>query len=118
MMNYSIDKDTRSKKLAFQTPINEADEEEAEEIIGRRMTSVANNSVYVRPEIAHFEDLLIPGSQGLISARLYDSFPGDSSPHAILVYIHGGGWKVGSISSSDHVCRDIANQSGQKVLSI
>jgi hypothetical protein len=57
MMNYSIDKDTRSKKLAFQTPINEADEEEAEEIIGRRMTSVANNSVYVRPEIAHFEDL-------------------------------------------------------------
>ncbi|MDA0349293.1 MAG: alpha/beta hydrolase [Verrucomicrobia bacterium] len=118
LMNYPMEKDVRSKKLAIQAATNEADSEEIDDVIRRRMTSVANNSVYVRPTIAHFEDLLIPGSQGLVSARLYDPSPGDSTPSAVYINIHGGGWKVGSISSSDHVCRDIANQAGQKVISI
>jgi len=118
LMNCSVEKSIQSKIILIRSPESQADTAEAASIAEQRRTSVANNSVYPRPEIEYFEDLLIPGSQGLVSARLYDSRPSDPTNRAILVYIHGGGWRVGSIASSDHVCRDFANQSGQKILSI
>ena len=118
LLNFSLVKDADSEVLKIHSPKSRADADEIAAIKKRRMTSVANNSVYPRPEIAYFEDLLIPGSEGLISARLYNPEPSDTGLKSIFVNIHGGGWQVGSIASSDHVCRDIANQSGQKVLSI
>lgn len=118
LMNYAVEKDAGSEKLMLRTRKNEADAVEAADILGPRMASVANNSVFPRTDIAHFEDLLIPGSQGFLSVRLYDPNPGDSTVRGVYLNIHGGGWRVGSIASSDHVCRDIANQSGHKVLSI
>ncbi len=118
LMNCRVEKNIQSEIIAIRSPKSQADAAEAASIAEQRRTSVANNSVYPRPEIEHFEDLLISGSQGLVSARLYDSRPSDPTNRAILVYIHGGGWRVGSIASSDHVCRDFANQSGQKILSI
>src|SRR5207245_11597004 len=36
----------------------------------------------------------------------------------LLVYVHGGGWVVGSVSTSDAFCRALANRSGCAVLSV
>lgn len=38
-------------------------------------------------------------------------------PEAML-YIHGGGWSLGSIRGHDHVCADIARDTGLRVVSI
>src|SRR5262249_13438270 len=36
----------------------------------------------------------------------------------LLVYFHGGGWVVGSVTLSDNFCRALANASGCAVLSV
>jgi acetyl esterase len=37
-------------------------------------------------------------------------------PHGTVVFLHGGGWVVGSIASHDHVGRRLANASGARVV--
>jgi acetyl esterase len=36
--------------------------------------------------------------------------------HGTIVFLHGGGWVVGSIASHDHVARSLANASGARVV--
>lgn len=50
-----------------------------------------------------------------ISARLYRPRSGRLP---LLVYFHGGGWVVGSVTISDPFCRALANASGCAVLSV
>ena len=118
LMDCSVIKNSSRKSLTITSPETAASAEQLADIYVKRMTSVKNNAVYPRPEIAYFEDLLIPGHEGVLSARLYDPDPADRTTRSLYVNIHGGGYTVGSIASSDHVCRDIANRSGQRVLSI
>jgi acetyl esterase len=47
--------------------------------------------------------------------RLYVPF-GACAP--LLVYVHGGGWTIGSLNGHDAVCRAIADGSGVRVLSV
>ena len=61
---------------------------------------------------------LTPGDEaGSLPARLYVplSAPG-SGP--LLVFFHGGGWAVGSITSHDRACALLAHDSGVRVLSV
>jgi acetyl esterase len=37
-------------------------------------------------------------------------------PHGTIVFLHGGGWVVGSIATHDHVARMLANASGARVV--
>jgi acetyl esterase len=48
----------------------------------------------------------IPGPRGAVRVRLYD--PGVARPAPCLIYIHGGGWVIGSLDSHDGVCRRLA----------
>lgn len=50
-----------------------------------------------------------------IAARLYRPRSGTLP---LLVYFHGGGWVVGSVTISDPFCRALANASGCAVLSV
>jgi acetyl esterase len=50
-----------------------------------------------------------------ISARLYRPRTGTLP---LLVYFHGGGWVVGSVTISDPFCRALANASGCAVVSV
>lgn len=50
-----------------------------------------------------------------VSARLYRPRSGQLP---LLVYLHGGGWVVGSVTVADPFCRAIANASGCAVISV
>jgi len=62
-------------------------------------------------------DLTHGDEAGPLSARLYAPL---SAPETgpLLVFFHGGGWVVGSITSHDRACALLAHDSGVKVLSV
>ncbi|UVK49714.1 alpha/beta hydrolase (plasmid) [Mesorhizobium sp. AR02] len=63
-------------------------------------------------------DFAAEGPAGAIPLRLYrpDGVPEDAAP--ALIYIHGGGWVIGSIESHDRVCRQIAHRASCAVISV
>jgi acetyl esterase len=67
-------------------------------------------------DVAHVEDVSIPGPASTIPARLYR--PAGTGPFPLLVYFHGGGWVIGGIQSHDGLCRSLANAAACAVLSI
>jgi acetyl esterase len=76
-------------------------------------------SVNVGPQlapepVADVRDLVID-TLPPIPARLYRPRSGTLP---LLVYLHGGGWVVGSVAVADPFCRALANASGCAVLSI
>jgi acetyl esterase len=52
---------------------------------------------------------------GELPARLYRPVPGRIP---LVVYLHGGGWTIGSLESHDKVCRRLAAGSGAALLAI
>jgi acetyl esterase/lipase len=68
-------------------------------------------------ELSRVEDRLIDGPGGPLRVRLYRP-DGDASQQAGLVYLHGGGWVVGSLDSHDPVCRAIARRTPCVVVSV
>jgi acetyl esterase len=52
-------------------------------------------------------DRTIPGPAGELPVRIYR--PSGSPDLPVLVYFFGGGWTLGSIDTSDGVCRHLAN---------
>jgi acetyl esterase len=63
------------------------------------------------PALAHVTDLAI----GALPLRLYR--PG-AHPLPLVVYLHGGGWTVGSLESHDRVCRLLAHGAQVAVLAV
>ncbi|MBN1690866.1 MAG: alpha/beta hydrolase [Dehalococcoidia bacterium] len=51
-----------------------------------------------------------------LPVRIYR--PSDRAGLPLILYIHGGGWVVGSIATHDNVCRKLANRSGAIVVSV
>lgn len=68
------------------------------------------------PAVARVEDRTLPGAEGPIAARFYD--PGTADPSPAIVFIHGGGWVLCDLDSHDGVCRELAQRSGLKVVSV
>jgi len=70
-------------------------------------------------EVAAVETLQVPGSEGApIALRLYRPLRPSASPTPVVVYLHGGGWVLGSLESHDGLCRRLANASGCAVASV
>lgn len=61
-------------------------------------------------------DSRIPGPAGDVRVRIYTP-PSNGSPRPILVYLHGGGFVVGSLASHDGLCRALASRSEMVVVS-
>lgn len=62
-------------------------------------------------------ELDVPSGDGTIPARLYE--PVNLSPGSpLLVYLHGGGWVVGSVDTHDPICRYLARNAQVRVLSV
>ena len=69
-----------------------------------------------RPELASVVDDKVDGPAGPIPVRIYT--PAGDAPQPIVVFFHGGGWTLGSISSHDTVCRQLADGAGAVVVSV
>lgn len=68
------------------------------------------------PEGVHVRDVLVPGAAGLLPARVYSPDPGRGLP--VVVYLHGGGWVLGSLRCADGPCRRLALASDCVVVSV
>ncbi|MFD5179726.1 alpha/beta hydrolase [Nocardia sp. NPDC058379] len=69
--------------------------------------------------VGQVEQLIVPTRAGTIAARLYradDTSPGSATP--TLVYLHGGGFVLGTLDGADELCRAITAGSGWTVVSV
>jgi acetyl esterase len=57
--------------------------------------------------VAEVRDLTIPGPAGALPVRVYR--PAGPGPWPVLVYFFGGGWSLGTLDTSDGICRTLAN---------
>jgi len=69
-----------------------------------------------RPKLARVEDVRLPAADGTpLRARVYapsrDRLP-------TLLYLHGGGFVVGSVDTHDALCRQLSARSGAAVVSL
>lgn len=72
------------------------------------------------PALAYERHLSLPTRDGAaIEARLYaQEEPNSHNPAPVLLYMHGGGFVVGSLDSHQPLCRGLAEDSGAAVLSV
>ena len=61
------------------------------------------------PEVARVLDLQIPALVP-VASRIYDPDPGQRLP--VLLWVHGGGWCLGDLDSSDRIARELAVRTG------
>ncbi|KAM5349427.1 hypothetical protein ACJ41O_005932 [Fusarium nematophilum] len=60
----------------------------------------------------------VPGYQGWTNqARIYTP-DAQCAQHAVIIYVHGGGWTVGDLDSEDAVCRTMCKSTGAVVVSV
>src|SRR5207244_3746574 len=67
-------------------------------------------------EVARVSDLEIMEPDRAIPVRVYQPF--GTPPFPMVVYFHGGGWVLGSLSTADFFCRVLTNASGCLVISV
>jgi acetyl esterase len=66
--------------------------------------------------VATVEDRTIPGGSEPIPVRIYR--PEGDAPKPLVVYYHGGGWVLGSLTTHDDICRRLANAVDAVVVSV
>lgn len=60
----------------------------------------------------------VAGAGGILRMRLYRPIGTSDDPAPLLVWFHGGGWVVGSITSHDGSLRALASSSGVAIASV
>jgi acetyl esterase len=69
-----------------------------------------------RAPLARVEDIALPGGDGAtLAARLYADGH-DARP--VLLFLHGGGFVIGSLETHDSLCRQLARRSGGAVVAL
>ena len=80
---------------------------------GRRLLDEGAPALFGEPDpVESVEDAEADG----IPVRVYRATAGDVPP--ALVYLHGGGWVIGSLTSHDGLCRTLAARSGCAVVAV
>lgn len=70
-------------------------------------------------EVASVVDAEIAGPAGPLAVRMYRGQGTDSQAKLpCMLFLHGGGWVIGSLESHDRLCRRIANQAGVCVVAV
>ncbi len=69
------------------------------------------------PPVAVTESIEIPGRDGPIPARFYRA-SADAVARPLLIYLHGGGWMLGSLEGYDATCRRLAVKGDCAVVSV
>ena len=68
------------------------------------------------PDLASIDDRTFPGPGGEVPIRIYT--PVGDGPFPVLIFLHGGGFTIGSINSHDPVTRQLAAQAEAIVVSV
>jgi acetyl esterase len=68
------------------------------------------------PEIGSIVDRTIPGPAGAIPVKIFT--PTGSAPFPLLVFLHGGGWVIGSPNTHARLCAELAEGAGVVVMSV
>lgn len=68
------------------------------------------------PRVTAITESCVPGPLGDIPIRCY--YPGTERPLPALIYLHGGGWVVGSLDTHDRIMRSLAVHSGWAVVGV
>jgi len=66
--------------------------------------------------VASVAERTIPGPEQPLAVRVF--VPPGTGPFPCLVYIHGGGWVIGSPASHADLCRSLCSQAGCLVVSV
>lgn len=82
-----------------------------------RAAYAAMGPLAARPEGVTSGDRTVPGPGGDLPVRVYTP-PGDAGARPGLVYLHGGGWTIGSIESHDGTAATYAGVAGCVVVSV
>jgi acetyl esterase len=66
--------------------------------------------------VASVEERTCPGGSGPVAVRIYrgKGAPGEGAP--LILYLHGGGWVIGTLDSHDEICRLLADLADAVVL--
>ena len=70
------------------------------------------------PEVGSVEDRQLEGRDGSFGVRIYTPPEPSDHPRPMLVYLHGGGWVIGSVDTYDGVCRHFCRQGNWLVISV
>ncbi|WP_040801105.1 alpha/beta hydrolase [Nocardia higoensis] len=62
------------------------------------------------------EDTVVPTSAGGVPVRIYT--PADADAYGLLIYFHGGAFFLGSLETHDHIARNLAKETGLRVVSV
>ncbi|GAA4558781.1 alpha/beta hydrolase [Pseudonocardia xishanensis] len=82
----------------------------------RTRRAALRSSVPPAVELAEVRDIAVSGRSGEVPVRLYR--PQDGPSAGVVVYLHGGGWVLGSLDESDTFCRVFAGITGCDVVSV
>jgi acetyl esterase len=69
------------------------------------------------PVVSNVRDFQIATSEATLPARHYAP-RGANGPVPLLVYLHGGGFALGSLDTHDHLCRSLCHGANVHVLSV
>lgn len=69
-----------------------------------------------RPAVGATDDILIPSDGQALAGRIYR--PAEARSDGLVIFLHGGGFVMGSVETHDHVCRDLCRRAGIAVLSV
>jgi acetyl esterase len=88
----------------------------------RRMLALMMPEPSRRPEVGEVSDRLIPGPEGApeVPVRIYRPYEEKPAPGRAptVVFLHGGGWVLGSIDSHDSTVRSMCRASGAVIVSV
>jgi acetyl esterase len=69
-----------------------------------------------RPRVAAARALAIEGPGGPLPLRVYT--PQGTGPFPVMLYLHGGGWVIGSVASYDALARHLCHETGSVVVTV
>lgn len=86
--------------------------------VRNRFLDLASSSIVamLAPRVDSVADIEVDGADGFIPARIYR--PGGTGPLPTVLYLHGGGFVIGSIATHDAFCRELCVKVGAVVISV